>query len=83
MSQNTMRTRTSFNRARGQALLKGGGNVTGMLPGSHDYGSSRASRTTRKGNSLKLSLYQIRSYNLDPVAVSTSLLFSSLALDLQ
>ena len=42
MSQNTMRIRTSFNRARGRALLKGGGNVTGMLPGSHDYGSSRS-----------------------------------------
>jgi hypothetical protein len=30
MSQNTTKTRTSYHRARGRALLKGGGNVTNM-----------------------------------------------------
>ena len=53
-----------------------------MLLRLHNYGSSRALRTIRKGNSLKPSLYQIRSYNLLRAELFLPLLLSSLALDL-
>ena len=54
-----------------------------MLLRSHDYGPYGPSRAIRTWNSLKLDLYQVRSYNLARTASYALLLLPSLALDLQ
>jgi hypothetical protein len=79
MSWNTIIIRTSYYRARGRALLKGGGNITGkhLLPRDYSpYGPPI------KGISLKYEPYQVWSYNSALIVLSAPLLLSSLALDL-
>ena len=78
-SQNTIRTRISFHRARGLALLEGGGNVTSTFPGSR----ATARYVSASSYSLKPDLKHTCSYTFLPVDQFLPLLLPSLALDLQ